>query len=377
MRFTPQDEQFRTSVRDWLEANLTGEFAGLRGTGGPGREYERYAERLAWHRHLAAAGWTCLSWPAEHGGRGASLVQQVIFYEEYARADAPARVSIVGEELLGPTLIAFGAPDQQQRFLPPIRAVRELWCQGYSEPGAGSDLASVATRAALDADQWVINGQKIWTSLAHLADWCFVLARTEAGSRRGGGLSYLLVPMDQPGVTVRPIRQLTGTAEFNEVFFDDARTDAANVVGPPGDGWRVAKATLAIERGAAMLGQQVGFRREFDDLAAEARRTGAARDPVIRDQLARAWIGLQVIRSYALDTLGTDDPARASVLKVLWSRWHRDLGELAMRIAGPGSPGYHRWQRLFLFSRADTIYGGSDEIQHDIIATRALGLPRS
>ena len=283
----------------------------------------------------------------------------------------------MGEELLGPTLIAFGTPDQHERFLPPIRAVRELWCQGYSEPGAGSDLASVATRAGLDGDEWVINGQKIWTSLAHLADWCFVLARTEAGSRRGAGLSYLLVPMDQPGVTVRPIRQLTGTAEFNEVFFDDARTAAANVVGVPGDGWRVARATLAIERGAAMLGQQVGFRRELEDLAAEARRTGAARHPLIRDKLARAWIGLQVIRSYALDTLGTDDPARASVLKVLWSRWHRDLGELAMEIAGPGSPGYDRWQRLFLFSRADTIYGGSDEIQHDIIATRALGLPRS
>jgi alkylation response protein AidB-like acyl-CoA dehydrogenase len=238
----------------------------------------------------------------------------------------------------------------------------------------------VATRAVLDGDNWVINGQKIWTSLAHVADWCFVLARTEPGSQRGRGLSYLLVPMDQPGITVRPIRQLTGTAEFNEVFFDDARTAAANVVGVPGDGWRVAKATLAIERGAAMLGQQVGFRREFEDLAAEARRTGAARDPVIRDKLARAWIGLQVIRCYALDTLDTDDPARASVLKVLWSRWHRNLGELAVHItggmAGPGSPGYDRWRRLFLFSRADTIYGGSDEIQHDIIATRALGLPR-
>ena len=381
MRFTPQDEQFRADVREWLRANLTGEFAGLRGAGGPGREPERHDERLAWNRHLAAAGWTCLGWPAEHGGRGASLVQQVIFYEEYAQADAPARVSIVGEELLGPTLIAFGTPEQHERFLPPIRGVRELWCQGYSEPGAGSDLASVATRAALDGEEWVINGQKIWTSLAHVADWCFELARTEAGSRRGGGLSYLLVPMHQPGVTVRPIRQLTGTAEFNEVFFDDARTAAANVVGAPGDGWRVAKATLAIERGAAMLGQQVGFRRELEDLAGEARRTGAARDPLIRDKLARAWIGLQVIRSYALDTLGTvegtDDPARASMLKVLWSRWHRDLGELAMAIARPGSPGYDRWQRLFLFSRADTIYGGSDEIQHEIIATRGLGLPRS
>ena len=184
----------------------------------------------------------------------------------------------------------------------------------------------------------MINGQKIWTSLAHLADWCFVLARTDAGSRRGGGLSYLLVPMDQPGITVRPIRQLTGTAEFNEVFFDDARTPAANVVGAPGDGWRVAKATLAIERGAAMLGQQVGFRRELEDLAAEARRTGAARDPLTRDRLARAWIGLHVIRSYALDTLGADDPARASVLKVLWSRWHRDLGELAMTSPAPARP---------------------------------------
>jgi len=377
VRFTPQDEQFRAEVREWLEANLTGEFAGLRGAGGPGGEHERHDERLAWNQHLAAAGWTCLGWPAEHGGRGASLIRQVIFYEEYARADAPARVSIVGEELLGPTLLAFGTPDQQQRFLPAIRAVRELWCQGYSEPGAGSDLASVATRAALDGDDWVINGQKIWTSLAHLADWCFVLARTEAGSRRGGGLSYLLVPMHQPGITVRPIRQMTGTAEFNEVFFDDARTAAANVVGAPGDGWRIAKATLAIERGAAMLGQQVGFRRDFEDLAEAARRSGASRDPLIRDRLARAWIGLRLIREYALDTLGNHDPARASVLKVLWSRWHRDLGELAMDIVGPGSPDLDRWQRLFLFSRAETIYGGSDEIQHEIIATRALGLPRS
>ena len=188
--------------------------------------------------------------------------------------------------------------DQQQRFLPPIRAVRELWCQGYSEPGAGSDLASVATRAALDGADWVINGQKTWTSLAHLADWCFVLARTEAGSRRGTGLSYLLVPMDQPGITVRPIRQMTGTAEFNEVFFDDARTAAVNVVGAPGDGWRIAKATLAIERGAAMLGQQVGFRRDFEDLAEAARRSGASSNPLIRDRLARAWIGLRIIREY-------------------------------------------------------------------------------
>jgi hypothetical protein len=381
VRFTAADEEFRQDVRDWLEANLTGEFASLRGAGGPGREHERPDGRLAWNRHLAAAGLTCLGWPAEHGGRAAPLEQQVIFHEEYARAAAPARISIIGEELLGPTLIAFGSPEQQKRFLPPIRKVTELWCQGYSEPGAGSDLAAVATRAALDGNQWVITGHKVWTSLAHLSDWCFVLARTEPGSRRAAGLSYLLVPMDQKGVTVSPIKQLTGTAEFNEVFFDEARTAAAHVVGAPGDGWRIAQATLAIERGAAMLGQQVGFRRELTDLAQLAKRTGAARDPVIRDRLARAWIGLPVIRAYALDTLTGHDGSKASVLKVLWSRWHRDLGELAMAIAGAaalatGSAEFDRWQRLFLFSRADTIYGGSDEIQHDIIATRALGLPR-
>jgi alkylation response protein AidB-like acyl-CoA dehydrogenase len=381
VRFTPQDEEFRAEVRAWLDASLAGGFASLRGAGGPGREHERYDERLAWNRHLAAAGWTCLGWPAEFGGRDATLAQQVIFHEEYARAGAPARVTIVGEELLGPTLIAFGTPEQKARFLPPIRNVTELWCQGYSEPGAGSDLASVATKAALDGDDWVITGQKIWTSLAHAADWCFVLTRTEPGSTRSRGLSYLLVPMRQPGVTVRPIRQLTGTSEFNEVFFDGARTGAAHVVGTPGDGWRVAKATLALERGAAMLGLQVGFRRELQDLIEVARHTGAGTDPLLRDKLARAWIGLEAVRAYALDTLGgTNDRAEASVLKILWSRWHQALGELAMEVLGAPSmtaeDDLDEWQRLFLFGRAETIYGGSDEIQRNIIATRALGLPR-
>jgi len=209
-----------------------------------------------------------------------------------------------------------------------------------------------------------------------------VLARTEPGSTRSQGLSYLLVPMRQPGVTVRPIRQLTGTSEFNEVFFDGARTDAAHVVGEPGDGWRVAKATLALERGAAMLGLQVGFRRELADLMEVARHTGASTDPLLRDKLARAWIGLEAIRAYALDTLGgPDDRAEASVLKILWSRWHQALGELAMEILGAESmtaqEDLDEWQRLFLFTRAETIYGGSDEIQRNIIATRALGLPRN
>jgi alkylation response protein AidB-like acyl-CoA dehydrogenase len=389
VRFSPQDEEFRGQVRAWLAGHLTGRFAALRGAGGPGREHEAHDERLAWNRHLAAAGWTCLGWPAEHGGRGATFAQQVIFHEEYARSGAPARVGYMGEELLGPTLIALGTPEQQRRFLPPIAAVAELWCQGYSEPGAGSDLAAVATTATLDGDEWVINGQKVWTSLAHVADWCFVLARTEPGSRRSAGLSYLLVPMHQDGISVRPIRQLTGTSEFNEVFFDGARTERSLVVGEVGDGWRVARATLAIERGAATLGQQVGFRRELDAVLDLARRGGAGADPVLRDKLARAWIGLEVMQAHALGTMAasedraSDPAAAASVTKLLWSRWHQGLGELAMEVLGAssmvarGEPyDLDEWQRLFLFSRADTIYGGSDEIQRNIIAERALGLPR-
>ena len=386
MQLTDEDGEFRARIRQWLEDNLTGEFAALRGQGGPGREHEHFEQRLAWNRHLAAAGWTCLSWPAEYGGRDATLAQQVIFHEEYARSGAPARVGHMGEELLGPTLLAFGTAGQKERFLRPIAEVGELWCQGYSEPGAGSDLAALTTSARPDGDEWVITGQKVWTSLAREADWCFLLARTDPGSRRSAGLTYLLVPMRQPGITIRPITQLTGTSEFNEVFFDGARTAAGMVVGEAGDGWRVAMATLAIERGVSTLGQQVGYERELNALIAAARQTGAASDPLLRDRLARAWIGLQVMREQVLAMLsGETDPAAggASAVKLIWSRWHRDLGELAMDILGPASmlaqgPPYDLddWQRLYLFSRADTIYGGSAEIQRGIIADRALGLPR-
>jgi alkylation response protein AidB-like acyl-CoA dehydrogenase len=378
-------DYFRATVRDWLETELAGDFAKLRGRGGPGREHEAYDERLAWHKHLSAAGWTCLGWPVEHGGRGATVAQQVIFHEEYARANAPHGVNHFGEELIGPTLIAFGSPEQQARFLPKIKTLDELWCQGYSEPGAGSDLANVATSARLADGQWSITGQKVWTSLAHVADWCFVIARTEAGSARHKGLSYLLVPMKQPGVEVRPIRQLTGTSEFNEVFFDDARTDESMVVGEVGDGWRVAMGTLAFERGVATLGQQVGFRRELDGVVDLAKRTGAIDDPATREQITRSWMGLEVMRAHAQRTLasvaGGTPGTEASVAKLLWAHWHRDLGELAMRVAGAaslveGPEGLDDWQRLYLFTRADTIYGGSDEIQRNIIAERTLGLPR-
>ena len=374
-------EEFRAEVREWLADNLVGEYAALKGLGGPGREHEAYEERLAWNRHLAAAGLTCLGWPVEHGGRGLSVAHRVAFYEEYAKADAPDKVNHFGEELLGPTLIAFGTPEQQQRFLPRILDVTELWSQGYSEPGAGRDLANVATSAVLDGDQWVINGQKVWTSLAHWAQWCFVVARTEKGSKRHAGLSYLLVPLDQPGVEIRPIIQLTGDSEFNEVFFTDARTDADLVVGAPGDGWRVAMGTLTFERGVSTLGQQIRYARELSGIAELAKANGAIDDPLIRERLTRSWAGLQTMRSYALATMDVEQPGQDNVSKLLWANWHRDLGELAMDIKGRSGlvltdGEFDEWQRLFLFSRADTIYGGSNEIQRNIIAERVLGLPR-
>jgi alkylation response protein AidB-like acyl-CoA dehydrogenase len=390
LTYSAEDEAFRAEVRAWLEDNLSGDFAGLRGLGGPGREHEAHDERLAWDRHLAAHGWTCIGWPVAYGGRGLPLFQQVIFHEEYARANAPARVNHLGEELLGPTLIAFGTDEQKQRFLPKIVAVEELWCQGYSEPNAGSDLANVQTRARLDGTQWVVDGQKVWTSLAHVADWCFVVARTEAGSKRHQGLSYLLVPMDQPGVEIRPINQLTGTSEFNEVFFTDARTDAGLVVGEPGQGWSVAMGTLGFERGVSTIGQQTGFRREFDEIVALAKENGRWDDPVLRDRLEQADAELEVIRLNALRTLSEEGGAleatrAASVSKLLWANWHRDLGDLAMAVRGTDGlfaggtvdePDLDQWQRLFLFTRADTIYGGSDEVQRNILAERVLGLPR-
>jgi alkylation response protein AidB-like acyl-CoA dehydrogenase len=382
LRFSDEDEVFRTQVRDWLAQHLTGEYAELRGAGGPGREHEGFDVRLAWERLLGEHGWIGIGWPAPYG-KALPLMQQVIFHEEYAKADAPHRVNHIGENLLAPTILALGTDEQKERFLPPIASGRELWCQGYSEPDAGSDLANVQTRAVRDGDEWVVTGQKVWTSLAHVADWCFVIARTEAGSRRHAGLSYLLVPMQQDGIEIRPIVQITGTSEFNEVFFDGARTPVDHVVGAPGDGWRVAMATLGFERGVATLGQQIGFARELDTVIDRARRTGAIADPLIADRIAQAYIDLQVIRYAALRNLSNPTPGvEASVAKLLWAGWHKRLGELALSVCGSAATEaadgeLDALQRLFLFSRSDTIYGGSDEIQRDIIARRALGLPRA
>ncbi|MEO6989775.1 MAG: acyl-CoA dehydrogenase family protein [Aquihabitans sp.] len=392
LRFSDEDEAFRTEARAWLTAQLEGDFAGVRGRGGPGDEHALFEERLAWEQHLGTHGWTCVGWPEEFGGRDLSLHQQVIWFEEYARAGGPGRLGHIGEGLVGPTVMAFGNADQQARFLPGIVAGTELWAQGYSEPNAGSDLANIATRAEPDGDDWVITGQKVWTSLAHWSDWVFVLARTDReATPKHRGISYFMVPLRQEGVEIRPIRQVTGTSEFNEVFFENARARAVDLIGGVNNGWKVAMGTLAFERGASTLGQQMAFRTELDDVITVARANGRIDDPAIRQRLVEAHAGLEVMRWNTLRVLsgpdGATPPPAAMITKLYWSEWHRNLGNLAMDVLGaealladqavsPGD-GYEltALQRLFLFTRSDTIYAGSSEIQRNIIGERALGLP--
>ncbi len=390
LKFSAEDERFREEIADWLADNLVGEFAEIRFRGGPGDEHMFPQERKAWERRLAEGGWTCIGWPQAYGGRDASIEQQVIFHEEYARAGGPGRMGHIGETLTGPTLIAFGTEQQRTRFLPGIRAGEEFWCQGYSEPSAGSDLANVKTRAQYDegAGRWLITGQKVWTSLAHESEYCFVIARTDPDSVGHKGLGFFLLAMDQPGVTVRPIEQMTGTSEFNEVFFDEASCGADDIVGEPGDGWKVAMGLLGFERGVSTLGQQMAFQNELDEIIREAKRNGVAKDPAIRQRIADAHVGLKIMRYNSMRTLSgnADDGSlqpEAMIYKLYWATWHRNLGKLAMDVLGPeaeicaGAPyELSRLQSLFLFSRADTIYGGTNQVQRNIIAERALNMPR-
>jgi alkylation response protein AidB-like acyl-CoA dehydrogenase len=387
---TPAEAAFREEVRGWLAEHLTGEFAALGPGGGPADE-TGWEVRRRWEKVLGQHRWVGLSWPVEHGGRGAGLAEQIIFNEEYARANAPARVSFFGEGLFAPTLIQFGTEEQKRRFLPKIQAVEELWCQGFSEPNAGSDLANIQTRAALDGDEWVVTGQKVWTTLAHRADWCFVVCRTDPESSSHHGLSYLLVPMHQDGIEIRPLRQLTGSSEFNEVFFDGARTAKENVLGPVGEGWKVAMATLGFERGTAFMSSQLAFEGEFAQLLALAHKNGAAAEPCLRDELAQRYVGLQVMKYNGMRMLtnlvhkGTLGP-EASIGKLFWTTWHRAFGETAMRALGAdaltvanardGAYELEELHRIFMASRAETIYAGASEIQKNIIGERVLGLPR-
>ncbi|MEV6110080.1 acyl-CoA dehydrogenase family protein [Streptomyces sp. NPDC051940] len=385
--FTAEDDAFRAEARQWLAARVPGA-----------------SDRRAWEKELGAAGWIGIGWQTGgYGNRTASLTQQVVWAEEYVRSGAPHRMGHIGERLLAPTLIAHGSPEQRDRFLPPVARGEELWCQGYSEPGAGSDLAGLRTAAVRSGSggEYRITGQKIWTSLAHEAQWCFVLCRTEPDSARHRGLSFLLVEMDQPGrIEVRPIRQMTGESDFNEVYFDGAVARAEHVVGGEGNGWSVAMSLLAVERGVSTLAQQVGFAAELRAVADCAVATGAVADPVLREGIERAWAELKVMRWNAMRTLGSAGavrpgavapggvsvPGAASVAKLLWAGWHQRLGELSVAVRGAaGAAGPGVWsasdpyavdeaQHRLLFSRADTIYGGSNEVQRGILARRVLGL---
>ena len=374
----------REEMRAWLAAQLDGPFAELRGIADLSALFDR---RREWEQALGRAGLGCVGWPVAYGGRGAGIAEQVAVAEEYARAAAPPRIGHIGVELAGPTLIALGTEAQKARLLPDIAAGRALWAQGYSEPNAGSDLANVRTRARLEDGQWVLDGQKIWTSLGMYADWAFVLARTEPDSVGPKGLSYLLVPLRQPGIVIRPIRQMNGEAEFAEVFFDGAVSDADNIVGAPGGGWAVAMATLGFERGVSTVVQQMRFANELDAVIAVAKANGMAHDPLIRQRIAEAWTGLQIMRQGLVRTLADEATERlgeeALTSKLYWSRWRRALGDLAMDVqglAGEVAAGedyrFSDLTQMHLASRADTIYAGSSQIQRNIIAERCLGLPR-
>lgn len=387
LEFSKEDELFRQEVATWLKENLSGEFEQLRYRGGPGDEHMFTKEREVWEQQLAKGGWVGVGWPVAEGGRGATIEQQVIFHEEYAKVGGPGRVGHIGEGLAGPTIAAFGSQAQKDKYLPGILSGKELWCQGYSEPGAGSDLAAVKTKAVFDesSGKWKISGQKVWTSLAQDAHWCFVIARCVAGSTAHKGLGFFLVEMDQTNVDVRPIDQLTGTSEFNEVFFDEAI--ATDIVGEAGDGWKIAMALLGFERGVSTLGQQTLFQNELNEVIAIAKENGMAKNPDIRRRVADAHTGLQIMRYNSMRMLSESSDGslqkEALIYKLYWASWHRNLGKLAMDVLGPQSELIEntpyqltRLQSLFLFTRSDTIYGGTNQIQRNIIAERGLGMPR-
>jgi alkylation response protein AidB-like acyl-CoA dehydrogenase len=387
LTFTPEQEQFRLRVRQWFEENLP------EGWGTPHFKWpesieERKKWMREWERKLYEAGFAGLSWPKDYGGQGMTLV------EEAGKLNAPLGFNVLGKLLLGPTLLLYGSEEQKKRFLPPLLRGEEFWCQGFSEPNAGSDLASLQTRAVLDGDEWVINGQKVWTSFAHYADWCFVLARTDPKAPKHKGITFFLVPMNSPGVTVRPLVQLNGNRDFNEVFFDDVRIPKENVVGGVNNGWKVAMSTLGFERGTLALGRQVRFQQELDEMARVSAtiRTPdgslAIDNPYYRQRLAQMQAEVRIFRYLCLKTisqllnegkLGPD----ASLQKLYWSTMHVRMGNLGMEILGPEAPYWGEdsvsrgmIQQIHLTSRGEIIYAGSSQIQKNIIAEKVLGMPK-
>ena len=383
---TPAEAAFRDEVRNWLDEHLVGDFKNFGGRGAPVSD-DGFDLRREWERELGRGGWLGLGYPRACGGREAPISHQIIFTEECAKARTPYRASVQGSEMLGHCIVGFGNDDQKRRFLPGILSGETLWCQGYSEPDAGSDLTNVRTRAELDGDQWVINGQKVWTTMGHYCDWIYAVVRTDPSQKRNKGLSVLLVDMRQPGVETRPIRNIANGVEFDETFFNDARTGRENLLGPVHDGFGVAMAVLGFERGTAVLPYQMMFELEMQSLIDLARHRDLASGPVVRQRLAQAWIGVRILKfnNYrkltALMRNGVLGP-ESSFSKLYWASWHQELSNLEMELMGMDSEivgsGYELdlMQRSFLVSRAETIYGGTNEIHRNTIAERVLGLPK-
>ncbi len=389
--FSAKEQQYRLQLRDWLADNLPENWGG--DFNGPEDIVESARFRQAWERKLYAAGYNGVHWPQAFGGQQLPFLYHLIVSEELGRVAAPEPVNIAGMELAGPLILAAGDEAQKARFLPPIVSGDEIWCQGFSEPDAGSDLAALRTSAKIDDGAWVINGQKVWTSYAMVAQWCFLLARTDQDAPKHKGITMFLVPMDTPGITVRPLAQITGRSEFSELFFDNVRVSLNSNLGPINAGWRIANEVLAVERATNRLYRQARFQNEFEHLLAlslEKNRQGlkVAENPYFRQRLAEIYAQLRIHRYHNLKLISRMDAgekigADSSYLKLFWSEMHQKLGELGLDILGPEAAltdtqsfGGGRFPDVYFTSRANTIYAGTAQVQRNIIAERLLGLPR-
>ena len=401
LTYPAEAEEFRLEIRQWLVDNLP---SGWFDEGFSMTDEERKAFNEEWTTKLYGGGWICASWPTEYGGKGLTLLQQVVLNEEFARAQAPLRADFFGDTLVGPTILQWGTEEQKQFFIPGILKGEIAWCQGFSEPNSGSDLASLATRAVLDGDEWVISGQKVWTTQAQYADYIFLLARTDPDAPPHAGISYLLVPMKQPGVEVRPIQQVDGSAEFNEVFFENVRCPVDNVVGGLNNGWKVAMTTLGFERGSSATTGFRRFLREWEKIVEAAQGNGKNKDALVRQDLIKSWADIKIMQINGYRSLtdalnGTHETAKLGACnKMFWSETHKRTMNLAIDILGMEGqvltgdgdaesvlPGNRRGrddypvsdlQASFFFSRSETIWGGTAEIQRNIIGERVLGLPK-
>ncbi|MGE0383369.1 MAG: acyl-CoA dehydrogenase family protein [Gammaproteobacteria bacterium] len=388
--FTPEQEAYRARLRAWLSRNLP---AGWGGTfNGPEDPLECAEFRKAWERRLHAAGYAALHWPREYGGQGLSVTHTLILHEELGRVAAPEPFNIIGIETAGPMLLAIGTPEQKARHLPRIVAVEECWCQGFTEPEAGSDLTAISTRAERDGDAWVVNGRKIWTSQAHAADYCCLLARTDPAAKYSKGITVFAVPMKTPGIHLRPLAQLNGRAEFNEILFENARIPLDSHLGPVNEGWRVANEAVAKERAMIRLYRQARFQNEFEHMlraaAAAPRGRRLTESGDFRQKLAVIHSLLRIHRYHNLKLIarleaGETIGAESSIVRLFWSEMRQRIGHLALDVLGPdavlddaGTPGEARFQDVYLMSRADTIFAGTAQIQRNVIAERVLGLPR-